>query len=167
MQNAVLVGVDLGGAVLENTDLGGSIWYSMDLRTIDFSGATSTKCCITMVGAEASGTNLTAVGEAQIVFDFGRSTARNVVMTGMRIPGGAHSDFTGADLRGATIEGGWENTLLVDATLDGAVTVRALFANVDLSRASVADADFSNVTYENTTCPDGSNSNDNLGVCDV
>ena len=57
---------------------------------------------------------------------------------------------------------------LSGADLTGAVSTNADFTDANLSGAVVAGADFTGVTWENTICPDGSNSNTNgLGRCDV
>ena len=57
-----------------------------------------------------------------------------------------------ADLRLANMEG----TDLTDADL----------TNAELTDSSGQDADLTNVTWNNTICPDGTNSDDNGNTCE-
>ena len=73
------------------------------------------------------------------------------------------ASFRGADLREASLAGSnFGNADLTDAILSGGNLTEA-----DLTGATVTNADFANVTWSNTVCPDGTNSDDNGGVCDL
>ena len=164
---AWLIGVDLTEAVVDGTDFGGSSWYSVDLRAVELGAALATGGAVRLVGANIAGMDLTPAGQTGFVFDIDRSSARDVIMTGMRIPGGANSDFTDAVLRDARLEGGWENTLLQNADLSGATLEGVRLASSSLENVDLSGSTFTGISWDNTTCPDGTLSNDNLGVCDV
>ena len=99
--------------------------------------------------------------------DLGIPGLEDAVLIDMEIPSGAWSDFTGADLRRTMLGGGWESTVLVDARLDGATAKDTRFSGADMTGATTIGANFTEAQWDNTRCPDGSLSNDNLGVCDV
>jgi len=66
-------------------------------------------------------------------------------------------DLTGADLRGAVVQQGNENTIWQDINFSKANLEGAWFDGVEVV----------NAVFFNTICPDGSNSNDNGGTCDL
>ncbi len=61
------------------------------------------------------------------------------------------ANLTGADLSGSELDGGF----LPNANLTGA----------NLRRADLRHADITGVTWSNTICPDGSNSNSHGSTC--
>ena len=71
------------------------------------------------------------------------------------------ASFRGADLRRADLSGISSNfTSFVDADLRGADLTDA-----DISNSSFDGADLRGAIFDNTTCPDGTNSDDNGGTC--
>lgn len=64
----------------------------------------------------------------------------------------AESDFSGAQMN--------------DAIIDRADFRGADFTDADLSNAFFRDTDLTGAVWSNTTCPDGTNSDDNGGTCD-
>jgi len=66
-------------------------------------------------------------------------------------------DLTGADMRGALIEQGHENTIWQDIN----------FTRANLEGARFDGVNVVNAVFRHTICPDGSNSNDNGGTCDL
>ncbi len=72
-------------------------------------------------------------------------------------------DFSNAGLRGVNMaRANLSQTTLLGANLPGANLTNANLTGANLSNANLAGAVVTGVTYHNTTCPDGQNS-DNLG----
>jgi hypothetical protein len=65
-------------------------------------------------------------------------------------------DFSGSNFGGAS---------LVDANLQGANLTGANFTDANLTGANLTGANLTNVIWSNTTCPDGTLSDNNGGVC--
>ena len=85
--------------------------------------------------------------------DMRDSTLRYANLTGVRF---AHANLTDSDLTGAN---------LTDADLLSTVLAGANLTDADLTGASMS-ANLSGVEWSNTTCPDGSNSDDVGGTCE-
>jgi alpha-tubulin suppressor-like RCC1 family protein len=68
----------------------------------------------------------------------------------------SNANLNGADLSGADLSG---------ADLSGANLNGANLSGADLNGVDVAGANFNKVTWSNTTCPDGTNSNADGGTC--
>jgi hypothetical protein len=79
-------------------------------------------------------------------------------LTGANLQG---ADLTGANLNGADLTG----ANLQGANLNEANLNRADLTSADLTGATVTGANLNRVTYSDTTCPDGTNSNSNGGTC--
>jgi hypothetical protein len=80
-------------------------------------------------------------------------------LTGAQLAG---ADLSGANLNGATLSG----ADLAGADLAGANFNKADLAGADLNGATVTGTtNFNKVTWSDTTCPDGTNSNNDGGTC--
>jgi Putative Ig domain/Pentapeptide repeats (8 copies) len=80
-------------------------------------------------------------------------------LTGATLPG---ADLSGANFTGATLTG----ADLAGADLSGANFNKADLADADLDGATVTGTtNFNKVTWSDTTCPDGTNSNNDGGSC--
>jgi hypothetical protein len=81
------------------------------------------------------------------------------------------TDLSGANLRGADLSTANLNKTVLSganlsgANLNGANLNGADLTNVDLSGATTVGTNFNKVTWSNTTCPDGTNSDNNAGTC--
>ncbi len=76
------------------------------------------------------------------------------------------ANLEGAVLNGANLEEvNLTEANLVGANLSGAVLRFTDFSGADLSGADVSDADITGAVWSNTTCPDGTNSDDNGETC--
>jgi Pentapeptide repeats (8 copies)/Collagen triple helix repeat (20 copies) len=109
-----------------------------NLGGFDLSGANLT--FVNLSGANLSGANLSG------------ANLSNSAMSGANLSG---SFLQGASLRGADLTG--TNLMYTDLT-------GADFSNADLTGADLSFAVLI-VTWSNTTCPDGTNSDDNGGTC--
>ena len=79
-------------------------------------------------------------------------------LTGAQLAG---ADLTNANLNGANLTG----ADMSGADLAGANLNKADLSGADLAGADVAGANFNKVTWSNTTCPDGTNSDADGGTC--
>ncbi|MEK7571990.1 MAG: pentapeptide repeat-containing protein [Patescibacteria group bacterium] len=69
----------------------------------------------------------------------------------------ANTNLTDTNLFGANMHG---------VNFSGANLTRAYLRNTDLTGANMAGADLTDATWDNTFCPDGTNSNDNGNTCE-
>jgi Pentapeptide repeats (8 copies) len=69
--------------------------------------------------------------------------------------------LVGADLPGRNLS----NVNFTDANLSKANLTNATLVNADLTGANLTCANLTGVTLSNTTCPDGTNTNNNVGAC--
>jgi hypothetical protein len=82
------------------------------------------------------------------------------------------ASLRGADLSGANLSGAdltfvdLRDTILIGADLSGADLRLAIVGNADLSGADLSGASLIAVSWYNTICPDGTNSDDNGYDCD-
>ncbi len=138
MRDANLRGVNLSGA-----DLRGAIMYNSKLRDANLSGATLISADLT--GANLSGANL-----------------RDANLTFARLGG----NLTGADLRDANLTNSdlafanLTRANLTGANLTGTNLTGANLTGANLRGANLTGANVSKARWSNTTCPDGTNSND-------
>ncbi|MGB0488192.1 MAG: pentapeptide repeat-containing protein, partial [Candidatus Poseidoniaceae archaeon] len=58
------------------------------------------------------------------------------------------------------------NAKLTGATLDGSDLTGAVLTGADLTGAHLSGADLASVSWDNTICPDGTNSDDNGNTCE-
>jgi uncharacterized protein YjbI with pentapeptide repeats len=171
-----LSGVDLSDASLGQTDLSDS-----NLMDVNFSGANV--FFTQLSGADLSDADLS---QADLYYAQGpivgtpaglpsgwglfngyligpQSDAENADLTGVDLSGFDvfdssffNSDLTDANLTGTNFNG----SSLSQANLTGANLTNAILTAADLSLATLTD-----VTWSNTTCPDGTNSDDDGGTC--
>ncbi len=112
--------------------------------------------CSTLAGCNLSGTTLTNANLAGANL----STA-NLLGTNLSSANLAGADLSGANLNGANLSG---------ANLTGANLTNANLTSADLTGATLAGAvttgaNFNKVIWSNTICPDGTNSNSDMGTC--
>ena len=151
---------------------------SADLQII----VTKTQC-VTLAGCNLSGLNLANTFDLLTGADISGANLQGVVLTNSFIVGAnlTHGNLQGADL---------SRSVLDDANLTGANLTRANLARVDLTRANLAGANatganlsgaflggadltgailnratLTGAVWTNTTCPDGTNSNNDGGTC--
>ena len=124
-------------------------WYqdlsNCNLKDVTVSGGTS------LYGSNLSGANLSGATV---------DTAYKTL---------SYANLSGANLNGATI-GAMEGDNLTGANLHGATILQsalrmANLTDANLNGATVAASALSSAIYNNTTCPDGTNSDDNSGTC--
>lgn len=130
-----------------------------------------------LAGVDFSGLDLTGV-------DFWGSRLVNANFSGAILSGalfggdtGAQLDLTGANFFGATMIGtnlsgmylytvGFDDANLTNASFQGASLIFDSFVNTNLTGADlINDAEIIYPIWSNTTCPDGSNSDDQGGSC--
>ncbi|HSX43486.1 MAG TPA: pentapeptide repeat-containing protein [Candidatus Saccharimonadales bacterium] len=163
--NATLSGtLDLQNANLSNTNFSNTTWggfvISADLRTASLNGAT--------LGSDFTASNFQSV-------DF-----RTVLLSGAEFD---HSNLSGSNFSGthngqfgAATNTSFANANFSNATLHDVYWDFSVIAtNVNFSGASIADSNFTNinlssanvtgVTWSNTICPDGTNSDNNGNTC--
>ncbi|MEM7139923.1 MAG: pentapeptide repeat-containing protein [Actinomycetota bacterium] len=130
-------------------DLDGASLPGAGLDDIDLEGAT-------LVGADLS---TASVQDARIVF----ADLSSATLDG--------ADFSGADIGDATLSGSSAvGTDFTGADLETIDATGADFTGADLTDVNLEDADFTGATltgvvWNNTNCPDGSNSDTNGGTC--
>jgi hypothetical protein len=97
---------------------------------------------------------------------FGGDTQTQSDLTGV--------DFSNANLTGALLDGTYLYTVsfngadLTDAGLSGATLIFVDFSGANLTGSDLVQADVLRfLTWSNTTCPDGSNSNNDGGSCPI
>jgi uncharacterized protein YjbI with pentapeptide repeats len=102
---------------------------------------------IDFAGANLSGASLAGSDLSPLVGEFTFDKAAN---------------FAGANLRRANLSG----ANLTDATFAGAQLSHANFTGANLTGANMTDSARAHVMWSNTTCPDGTNSNNDGNTCE-
>jgi uncharacterized protein YjbI with pentapeptide repeats len=120
--------------------------------------------CPALVGCNLSGINLSKntqlFGADLPAANLSDANLSGAAFTGVNNLAGAN--LNDANLRGATLSG----VDLADANLTSANLNGAILRGTSLSGATVnADTNFNTVTWVNTTCPDGTNSDSDGGTC--
>ena len=150
MPGANLIDANLNGANLSGARLGGAILNGANLSGAGLGGAI-------LAGANLTDATLTATNLKSA--NLNSVTLNNVDLTG--------ADLTGAFLEGAYLSGAnLIGAVLDDADLNGATLSNAnldtaYLTNANLISANLTNANLTDVTWNNTTCPDGSNSDSN------
>ena len=127
-----LRGANLTGTNLTGANLRGAILYNAKLRDVNLSGAT-------LISADLTGANLTGANLRDANLTFARLSA----------------DLTGANLRDANLT----NSDLAFANLTGANLTGTNLTGANLRDANLTGANVAKARWSNTTCPDGTNSN--------
>ena len=152
-------GADLKTCDLSDADLSNADLLGADLLKSNLTSAT-------LVDADLSDTNLTLATLAGV--DAGGATFVNATLSDAKLPdaelGGADmmgarmtdSHLTGADLTGADLQ---------DVDFDGASLQGANFTQANLDDSYMAAANVTGAVWDDTTCPDGSNSNNRGDTC--
>jgi uncharacterized protein YjbI with pentapeptide repeats len=179
---ANLSGADLAGYRLDGANLTSADLTSADLQGAVLSGGKLTLANLTsanltdteLSSADLSGTNLT--GAALAGADPTQATSGNITGTPASLPtnwilaGGylvgpaadlnraflGNTDLAGADLAGATLENATlYGANLAAASLSDADAQDVDFTNANLTGADITGASMDGATWSNTTCPDG------------
>jgi uncharacterized protein YjbI with pentapeptide repeats len=152
------------GADLKNCDLSGA-----DLSDADLSGADlfeSNLTTATLLDTNLSDTNMTLATLAGA--DADGATFVNATLSDAKLP---DAELAGADMVGARMT----DSHLTDAVLtgadlqdvdfDGASLQGANFTQADLDDAYMTPVNVTGAVWDDTTCPDGSNSNNDGDTC--
>lgn len=167
LTGATLTGSNLTGASLANSNLGEDDLSQTTLTGIESGGIT---------GNPALPAEWTLAGGYLVGPGANLTTA---TLTGLDLSGTdlKAADLTSADLTGASLSGGnLDDANLTSANLTSAVLTAANLTGANLTSANLTDASldnaavtsstvFTSVTWLNTTCPDGSNSNAHDAGC--
>ena len=86
-------------------------------------------------------------------FELRRAQCANTLMSYVNL---SDADLLNVDLSGSTLE---------HANLAGADLTDAILGNADLTNANFSGAILTSVYWSDTTCPDGTNSDDDGGTC--
>ncbi len=167
-------------ADLAGDDLAGADFFGASLFHTDFQGADLSDA--TLTSADINDANFTGATLNGTVFDTADPSLSDYIISGsiVGVPAVLPPDFnlvdgylvgpvanlSSANLAGASLVG-FE---LMDANLAAADLAGADLDNADLTRANLTGADVSGtelagVTWANTTCPDGTNSNNDADTC--
>lgn len=171
LRGVIFDGADLGNADLQDTDLTGAHLSGAQLDNTDLDGSTLTG--VTAIDLQGCPNNLP--GAWDCVQDGTGSGTRVLVGPGADL-GGIALDLSGVDLADSNLRGAdLSSADLSAANLDNADLRDADLGNADLTGADLTDADLTGAeltgatttgaTWDNTTCPDGGNSDDNGGSC--
>ena len=137
------------GVVVTETNLQGS-----NLAGVDFEGANLPDA--NLQGSNLQGANL----EGASLQD---ATLQGANLQGVNATG---ADFIDTGLAGANLQQGtFTNANLGGADLQGANLQGANLTGASLAGATVTGANLQGITWSNTTCPDGTNSNADGGTC--
>jgi hypothetical protein len=147
--NCDLSGVDLSGASLRSANFSGANLSGANLSDADLDGAD-------LEGADLDGANLSG------------ATLSPVLLHGASLE---NADLHGADLTGSDL-GGTDLSLtdLTDADLSETYFAGAIMASTIVTGTNFTDANFTAiahlfVAWDNTTCPDGTNSDSHGLTC--
>jgi uncharacterized protein YjbI with pentapeptide repeats len=133
LRNTVMEAAEGDGASFVNADMRGVDLYFADVRDANLSGANFTDTWMNSI-------------------DFERSNMQNAIFTGSTLTG---VDLKETDLRGADLS----FTLLRNSPMRNADLRNATLLGAELDGSNVLDG----ITWGNTTCSDGSNSDDDDG----
>jgi uncharacterized protein YjbI with pentapeptide repeats len=160
---------------LTNANLEEISWIHLDLRNLDFHGSTFSG---QLKGSSLVGANLSDTTFNGIVMD-------NADVHGVNLSGSAfgtsffarNTNFSGANFTNATItaaDGAFTPIKLTNANFQNANFTGTQFVPFDpfrridggdFSNAQFINATFSGATWDNTVCPDGTNSDNNGNTC--
>ena len=152
---AILLNASLTDIDLSNANLNSAYLDFASLTNIDLSGAN-------LIRADLNNTNLSFVildGADLSYADLSKTQLQQINLT--------DADLTNTDLRGAYLS----YVYLISANLANTDLRGAYLSYVDLTYANLTGANLSfttldNITWDYTTCPDGTNSNEHGGTCE-
>lgn len=151
LDGANLVGTDLSAATLTGVQSGGIAGLpTLPANWHLFNGY--------LVGPTANLENASLAKLTLAGADLGSSNLSDANLTGASLPS---ADLIGADLSSANLSA----ATLTSADLTDATLTDANLTNADLDLATFSSTVLTGVTWFNTTCPDGSNSNKHDSGC--
>lgn len=161
---------NLAHSILSNNDISGSSFVYAVLSGVDLTGVNATGVDfshVNLYGATLSNADLsnTIFIAATLNSSIHNAEADNANFS--------NSNMRGVDLRNSNLSG----SIMTNVNLLQSYLVEANFLNVDLTNANLTEANFTGainvdttirtgVIWSNTTCPDGTNSDDNGGTCE-
>lgn len=160
--DAHFAGADLRGANFTNTNLNGAYFDGRDED--DFTTTNFTN--VNMGGAtfqsvDLTGQDFTNVGKVQGT-NFISSNLTNVDFSGLDFDeGGVDKSFQYSTLAGTNFTG----ANLVNANLNGVIGSGTDFTNANLTGADFSGHGLTSIVWNNTICPDGTNSNSHGNTC--
>ena len=168
LTDANLSGANLTNVDLTNADLEGAFLLDADLTNADLTDAILeyailSEAILTLTGANLFDANLTDANLSGA--NLTDAILFKAVLTGANLTDAilTDADLTDAKLNNAGLSGANLN----GAVLEGAILFDADLTGADLTGAILFQADLLDVTWSNTICPDGTNSDDtaNGGTC--
>jgi uncharacterized protein YjbI with pentapeptide repeats len=167
LSNHSFAGAYFPATILRSANLANSKFRHADLGGADFSQATGAN------GSKGPPTNLSGT-------DFLGANLESAALTSVN---GPSAGFVNANLHGAVLEGNFNGAAFVGANIGNATAHGGYFQGANFHAAGIEDIDFSAAVLENaymqgahgtpasvagavfadTTCPDGTNSNNNAG----
>ena len=181
LSGANLSGVDLTDSLLEDANLTGANLSGANLSEVNANRANLTDANLSAAnltgslmgatnvsGADMGTATLTGVRSAELTGTPASLPSGWSVLAGYLVGPGAglnganlaNQNLSGANLTGTNLESAnLTGTNLSGANLSGANLNFATLDDADLQGANVTGATFTNALWDNTTCPDGSNSN--------
>ena len=183
LQGASLDGADLSGIDLSGASLSGIQLTGADLTNANFSSASFTGYepeppgpPLAVSFANLNDADLTGADMSNINFSGIQGSLQGANLSNVNLAG---ADLTGVYLAGVTSGGITGSTTLLpqdwvltdgyligpSANLTDADLSGANLTNADLNGANVTGANLTDVIWSNTTCPDGTNSNNDGDTC--
>ncbi len=150
---ANLTGADLAGADLSDGEVNSS---GANLTDANLIGANLTDANLSGQGGDTGQTGATLTDANLTGADLTDADLFDADLSG--------ANLTGANLTGASINNGGAADV-ESPDLSGADLTDANLTDADLSGADMQSAKLDGVTWSNTICPDGSNSNSDSGTC--
>jgi uncharacterized protein YjbI with pentapeptide repeats len=173
LRHAVMVGWDLSNKDFTGADLSRAILGSSDLTGATFTGVNFTAA--NLFNLNFAGFNLqnTQFGAGVFVdnVDFTGADLTNATLGAPSGAGFQSSNFSGANLTNTILSGEFADVDFTNAIFNGAEfipvpdTSAALFTNSNFTGADLTVANVSAATWDNTICPDGTNSDSNGNTC--
>lgn len=161
LTGTILTDADLDGANLASTDLSAATLTGVQSGGIAGSPTLPTSWNLFngyLVGPTANLANASLAKLSLTGADLGSSNLSDADLTDASLPS---ADLISADLSSANLTG----ATLTSADLTDATLTDANLTNVDLDHATFSSTVLTGVTWLNTTCPDGSNSNSHDSGC--
>lgn len=105
--------------------------------------------------------------EVEFLHTFEDFEAEDIIAEVRRRRGLSGANFDGVDFMGTrVVNGTFSGSSFRNANLRDVEFQNAHFPHVDFTGADITNADFSGALWSNTTCPNGTNSDDNNGTCE-